>query len=205
MPPGGECFTSSFAAVWNKLSLELEGWRCKSGWEMSPSLISASSTSIIKFYCGNVGLIFYSYSILIIWLLKASLERRIFSAKVPSVGTAFCICLNSSVYTWSTTTKESGTYLLHIVYLYGVWRLDVALLDQQLGVSVLFLLLLRLLGAQLPFYLLFFDVRILNERLLKVIFNCQMWGVPWVRSVLTSITLEGIFWRRQIVATALIG
>ena len=101
--------------------------------------------------------------------------------------------------------KESGTYLLHIVYLYGVWRLDVALLDQQLGVSVLFLLLLRLLGAQLPFYLLFFDVRILDERLLKVIFNSQMWGVPWVRSVLTSITLEGIFWRRQIVATTLIG
>ena len=101
--------------------------------------------------------------------------------------------------------KESDTYLLHIVYLYGVWRLDVALLDQQLGVSVLFLLLLRLLGAQLPFNLLFFDVWILNERLLKVIFNCQMWGVPWVRSVLSSIPLEGIFWRRQIVAATLIG
>ena len=109
---------------------------------------------------------------------------------MPSVGTALCIYLYSSVYTNPLNTNPS--YLLDIVDLDRIGRLDIALLDAHLSVALL-LLLCRLLDTQLPLDILFFEVRVFNEGLIKV--GLEVRGVPRVRPELPFLCLQRDFWQ----------
>lgn len=71
------------------------------------------------------------------------------------------------------------TYPLDIVDLDRVRGLDVTLLNEELSVSNLFLLLLRLFSrGELAFKLLFSLVGVVNEGLFEVIFMREVGRVP---------------------------